>query len=62
MLYSWTFAGKEVTAPADIDLTIRISSQSTPELQKVTRGSEALYLDFGHEGPLPGLATVCLRP
>lgn len=60
VLYSWTFAGKDVTAPADIDLTILISKAGTPELQKLTGGKEALYLDFYHQGPLPGRATVNL--
>lgn len=60
VLYSWTFAGKDVTAPADIDLTIRASKEGAPELQKLTRGNDALYLAFSHEGSLPGPATVCL--
>jgi hypothetical protein len=61
VLYSWTFAGKDLTAPADIDMTIEISKQGTEELQRVTGGKEALYLAFSHEGPLPGPATVCVN-
>ncbi|ATW25588.1 Ig-like domain-containing protein [Candidatus Formimonas warabiya] len=61
VLYSWSFDGQHVTAPADIDLTIRTSSQGTAELQKATKGEKALYLAFSHEGPLPGTATVYLR-
>lgn len=61
VLYSWSFDGQRVTAPADIDMTVRVSQLGTAELQKVTNGKTALYLAFSHEGPLPGAATVYLR-
>lgn len=61
VLYSWSFDGQSVTAPADIDMTVHVSQQGTAELQKVTNGKTALYLAFSHEGPLPGAATLYLR-
>ncbi len=61
VLYAWSFDGQTVTAPADLDLTLTTSAQGNDALRQITQGQPALYLDFAHQGTLPGPATISLR-
>ncbi|MFT9057637.1 MAG: hypothetical protein ABF449_13725 [Ethanoligenens sp.] len=60
LLYFWTFNGKNITAPADIDMSLTASA-SSPIGKLLGIKGKALYLDFTHSGTLPGKATVSVN-
>lgn len=61
VLYSWTFQGTDVTAPADFDMGITFSGGQENEIQKLIHSTSVFYLNFAHHGSLPGKATVSIR-
>ncbi len=60
ILYSWSFKGKDITNPADIDMTIDFSSDYQDRIESMAKISDPTYFSFAHSGDLPGKATVNL--
>ena len=59
VLYAWEFLGTDIQKPEDMDLTIETGSEAFEGLK--TSGKDRLYISFGHDGTLPGKASVFLR-
>ncbi len=59
VLYAWEFLGTDIKEPADIDMSIETGKEPFDGM-KVT-GGDSLYLSFGHNGTLPGKASIFLR-
>lgn len=57
VLYSWEFAGMDLQQPGDMDFSI-VMDNNLPDILKSQVKGEAMYIDFAHEGALPGKATV----
>lgn len=64
LVYTWEFDGKEITDPSivvntNITFTLEAPSAIHADIAKVVTNHENLsYLNFEHEGKLPGLAKV----
>lgn len=59
VLYAWEFLGTDIQEPEDMDLIIETGSEAFEGLK--TSGKDRLYISFGHDGTLPGKASVFLR-
>lgn len=58
-LYRWSFAGRDITdADAKMDFNIVVNPDNPSVLDAVEDGVPEVDLHFGHEGNLPGKATV----
>lgn len=61
VVYSWTFRGAEITAPADIDMRIELP-EALPALEPQTKGLvNPQYIVFAHRGELPGKAEIYIN-
>ncbi|MCU6761530.1 Uncharacterised protein [uncultured Roseburia sp.] len=60
VLYAWEFLGTDVKNPADIDYQIQTASSAFDGCSYGT-DQDSLYIDFAHDGELPGKASVFLR-
>lgn len=58
VLYSWTFNGKDIKVPADINMTIDFPEISSAEASIIKNLKNPFYLSFVHSGSLPGKATI----
>jgi len=65
-LITWTFNGKDIKSPMDLDVSLKTPSQSLVDkinnkVKQLTGGSKKTFcFSFNHDGPLPGIATVKL--
>lgn len=60
VLYSWEFSGKNLKQPEDIDFNIKVENTLPENLKNMVKGN-SLYVDFAHDGNLPGTATVNIQ-
>lgn len=60
VLYAWEFLGTDITKPMDMDYQIQTSSKAFDGCSYGT-DADSLYIDFAHDGELPGKASVFLR-
>ena len=59
LLYSWKFTGTGITnIDTFIDFGIAKSKENKDAGSLMAKGAENLYLEFAHEGELPGLAEI----
>ena len=59
LLYSWKFTGTGIADPdIAMDFTIAQEKENKKAGSLMAKGSENLYLEFAHEGELPGLAEI----
>ncbi|GAA6408796.1 hypothetical protein K040078D81_29130 [Blautia hominis] len=59
LLYSWKFTGTGITnIDTFIDFGIANSKENKDARSLMAKGAENLYLEFAHEGELPGLAEI----
>ncbi|WP_302419624.1 hypothetical protein [Blautia marasmi] len=59
LLYSWKFTGTGITnIDTFIDFGIAKSKENKDARSLMAKGAENLYLEFAHEGELPGLAEI----
>lgn len=61
VLYAWSFNGKDITDPKDIDMSISFSSRYESKIRTLSKQSNVLYLSFKHSGELPGKATIDIK-
>lgn len=60
VLYTWEFYGKDLKEAKDLDMSVDIGTDALEECGYGT-ASDSLYLAFGHEGALPGTASMYIR-
>ncbi|MFT8889441.1 MAG: hypothetical protein ABF904_11570 [Ethanoligenens sp.] len=65
VLYSWSFKGTDITAPADVDMNVEISTEGAlaDTVVQIASGygdtvKNAVYLHLAQSGVLPGKATL----
>lgn len=61
VIYSWSFNGKDITEPKDIDMGISFSSRYESKIRSLSKLDNVLYLSFKHSGELPGKATIDIK-
>lgn len=60
ILYAWEFLGTDVKDVFDMDFSVA-SSEKAFEGCKLVKDGQALYLQFAHEGKLPGKAKIFVK-
>ena len=62
-LYTWEFAGSDITTPMEVDTKITFTTEAPEPIREdlsklVTTYKDVTYINFSHNGSLPGKATV----
>lgn len=60
ILYTWEFAGKDVTDPRDMDLNLEFSREAFEGCEYGSK-SDSLYIQRGDKEALPGKASTSIR-
>lgn len=58
ILYSWTFNGKDIKNPTDIDMGIEFPDTASSDIKPVKNLKNPLSVFFNYHGELPGKATI----
>lgn len=61
ILYSWSYNGKDIKDPKDIDMSISFPGITEKESQISKNLINPLLITFAHSGDLPGKATVYIK-